>query len=150
MRVRAGDRVKLLTTFFILCGMAVAQSQPSSKLTFFELTVSDLARAKSFYGQLFGWTFAASPSPDFVSIQGAGVSGGLLRDPSKKPGGAGVKIFFAVDDVEKKSAEANSLGAEITVPPMKISPTTALAEFRDPEGNVIGVIHEIAQQERKK
>lgn len=123
----------------------VAKSQASvqnSQLVFFELIVTDLARAKIFYGHVFGWTFSDSPSPDFVSIQGAGVPGGILRDPNKKPGNGDTKIFFAVEDISATLERAKQLGGEILLGETRISPARTLAEFRDPDGNVIGIMRE--------
>jgi catechol-2,3-dioxygenase len=64
----------LVITVTLLAFAAQSQATAqSSQLVFFELTVRDLARAKSFYGHVLGGTFSDSPSPDFVSINGAGV-----------------------------------------------------------------------------
>lgn len=109
-----------------------------------ELTVTDLARAKTFYGHIFGWTFSDSPSPDFVSIKGAGVPGGILRDLNKKAVAGDVKIFFAVEDISATLERAKQLGAEVLLGETRVSPARTLAEFRDPDGNVIGIMHELS------
>ena len=123
---------------------SLSQTNPvsaPSHLIFFELIVRDLAKAKSFYAQLFGWDFAQSPSADFVTIKGAGVSGGMLRDPNKKNGDGNVKVFFDVDDVALRLQQAKRLGAEVLIEEMRVSPARTLAEFRDPDGNGIGIMH---------
>lgn len=90
----------LMITVILLAFAAQSQTTAeSSQLVSFELTVTDSARSKSFYGHVLGWTYSDSPSPDFVSIKGAGVAGGILRDPNKKPGNGDVKILFAVQDI---------------------------------------------------
>ncbi len=136
-----------LTLLVPLLLLAVGATNPGassgSKLVFFELTVKDLSRAKAFYGQLFHWSFRDSPSPDFVAIEGAGVGGGLLRDAQKVPGAGDVKVFFQVDDVERNLRHAQALGAEVLLPATKISPTRTLGEFRDADGNIIGMIHDV-------
>ena len=132
-----------ITLTLLSCAVrSQAKAQPS-QLVFFELTVTDLVRAKSFYGYLLGWTFSDSPSPDFVSIKGAGVPGGILRDANKKPGNGDVKVFFAVEDISAILERAKQLGAVVLVGETHVSPTRTLAEFRDPDGNVIGIMHEV-------
>lgn len=148
--VRLREAISMQTTSLLAMAVALmacaVQLQPkaqSSRLVFFELTVTDLARAKTFYGHVFGWTFSDSPSPEFVSVQGAGIPGGILRDPDKKAGGGDVKIFFAVQDISATLDHAKQLGAEVLLGETRVSPTRTLAEFRDPDGNVIGVMHEV-------
>ena len=135
-----------LTMVLLLALASLSQtnaiSQPS-QLIFFELIVRDLGKAKSFYAQLFGWDFAQSPSPDFVTIKGAGVSGAMLRDPNKgNAGGEDLKLFFAVDDVSERLQQAKRLGAEVVIGETLVTPTRTLAEFRDPDGNIIGLMHD--------
>jgi predicted enzyme related to lactoylglutathione lyase len=137
--------MKLFATLMLLLAATVAQPRTpqSSRLAFFELTVKDLVRAKTFYSQLFGWSFADSPSPDFFTIKGAGVAGAILRDPDKKAGNGDIKVFFEVADVDRDLARAKALGAEVLLTATRISPTRTLAEFRDLDGNVIGMIHDV-------
>lgn len=134
----------LMITVILLAFAAQSQTTAeSSQLVFFELTVTDLARSKSFYGHVLGWTYSDSPSPDFVSIKGAGVAGGILRDPNKKPGNGDVKIFFAVQDISATLERAKQMGAEVLLGETRVSPTRTLAEFRDPDGNVMGIMREV-------
>jgi uncharacterized protein len=134
----------LVITVTLLAFAAQSQATAqSSQLVFFELTVRDLARAKSFYGHVLGGTFSDSPSPDFVSINGAGVPGGILKDPNKKPGNGNIKIFFAVQDISATLGRAKQLGADVLLGETRVSPSRTLAEFRDPDGNVIGIMHEV-------
>ena len=133
-----------ITVILLACAAQSQASAQSSQLVFFELTVTDLARAKTFYGHIFGWTFSDSPSPDFVSIKGAGVPGGILRDLNKKAVAGDVKIFFAVEDISATLERAKQLGAEVLLGETRVSPARTLAEFRDPDGNVIGIMHELS------
>lgn len=133
-----------ITVILLACAAQSQATAQSSQLVFFELTVTDLARAKTFYGHIFGWTFSDSPSPDFVSIKGAGVPGGILRDLNKKAVAGDVKIFFAVEDISATLERAKQLGAEVLLGETRVSPARTLAEFRDPDGNVIGIMHELS------
>ena len=139
-----------ITAISLACAAQLHATAQSSQLVFFELTVTDLARAKTFYGHIFGWTFSDSPSPDFVSVKGAGVPGGILRDPNKNAGTGDVKIFFAVEDVSAILERAKQLGAEVLLGETRVSPARTLAEFRDPDGNVIGIMHELSAPGRAR
>lgn len=114
-----------------------------SQLGFFELACSDLSRARSFYSELFGWRFRDTASADFVMIEGAGTPGGMIRDPSTPAGRPNCKLFFKVDRLKTKLAEAEKLGAKVVVPPTQVSPTNTIAEFRDLDQNIIGMICDV-------
>lgn len=113
-----------------------------SQLGFFEIPCSDLSRAKTFYSELFGWQFRDTASADFIMIEGAGIPGGIIRDPSTPAGRPNAKLFFKVERLKTKLAEAEKLGAKIVVPPTQVSPTRTIAEFRDLDQNVVGMICE--------
>jgi len=115
----------------------------TSQLGFFELACSDLSRAKTFYSELFGWEFRDTASADFIIIERAGIPGGIIRDPSIPEGRPNAKLFFKVEKLKTKLAQAEKLGAKIVVPPTQVSPTSTIAEFRDLDQNVVGMICDI-------
>jgi uncharacterized protein len=128
----------LIIAFFVLEDMMA-----SSQLGFFELASSDLSRAKNFYSQLFGWHFRSTPSADFIMIEGAGIPGGIIRDPSAPGGRPNAKLFFKVEKLKTKLAKAEELGANVVITPTQVSPTSTIAEFRDLDQNVVGMICEL-------
>lgn len=112
----------------------------SSQLGFFELICSDLGRARHFYSELFDWQFRDTSSADFVMIDGAGIPGGMIRDPSPIGGRPNAKIFFTVERLKSKLAQAERLGAKTIIPPMRVSPSSVIAEFSDLDQNIVGMI----------
>jgi len=76
--------------------------------SWFEIGVADTARARSFYGSLFGWTFEPVPPGDGSVVATAGLSGGLHGGDE----GAGPYVFFAVEDLADALGRVRGLGGE--------------------------------------
>jgi predicted enzyme related to lactoylglutathione lyase len=78
------------------------------ELSFFELGVQDAARARAFYGSLFGWEFADEGTG--ATIETPNVPGGLHGgDPEATP-----YLFFRVDDLDAAVARVRELGGTVT------------------------------------
>jgi predicted enzyme related to lactoylglutathione lyase len=78
----------------------------NGELSFFELGVGDAARARAFYGSLFGWEFADEGGG--ARIETPNVPGGLHGgDPGASP-----YLFFRVDDLDAALARVRELGGE--------------------------------------
>lgn len=76
----------------------------AGELSFFEIGVGDVQRARSFYGELFGWEFE-----DFgggAQISTPNVPGGMHGGDE----GASPYAFFAVDDLDAAVARVRELG----------------------------------------
>lgn len=73
----------------------------------FEIGVPDARRAKSFYGQLFGWAFTPTTG-DNAWIETPGVRGGLHGDDDASD----IELYFAVDDIEVAVRRVRELGGE--------------------------------------
>jgi len=96
--------------------------------------------ARTFYGQLFDWTFPAAPEPGYTFIE-SGVPGALPGGIGAARSGSGHVTFFVdVDDVDLALAKAASLGGSIVLPAQHV-PGTSFGLFADPEGHVVGVSH---------
>jgi predicted enzyme related to lactoylglutathione lyase len=76
--------------------------------TFFEIGVTDTARARAFYGGLFGWRFESGPSGNGYRISTPTVPGGLHGDDE----GASPLVFFGVADLEAAMARVRDLGGQ--------------------------------------
>lgn len=108
----------------------------------FEIRSSDPEAGKTFYRDLFGWTFT-NPPPGHVEgyayinseSDRATIHGGLspLQD-----GAPMVTIYAEVEDLEASLAKAVSLGGVIVQGPTEV-PGVTIGLFADPQGNVVGV-----------
>jgi predicted enzyme related to lactoylglutathione lyase len=74
----------------------------AGELSFFEIGVGDVGRARSFYRELFGWEFDDSSG----EIRTPNVPGGIHGGDE----GASPYVFFAVDDLDAAIARVRELG----------------------------------------
>ena len=88
-------------------------------VAWFEIVTPDVAAAKAFYGQLFGWTFAPDGAYTLITAAGAaGPSGGIFDTGGNNPPYA---VFVVrVADVAATAAQAEGLGGKIVVAPMTL------------------------------
>jgi predicted enzyme related to lactoylglutathione lyase len=75
----------------------------NGELSFFELGVGDVDRARKFYGSLFDWEFA-----DEGTIETPNIPGGLHGNDA----GASPLVFFRVDDLDAAVERVRELGGE--------------------------------------
>ena len=95
-----------------------------------EFNVRDPARAKAFYGAVFGWRFT-DYGPDYASFSTVGVTGGFAR---ATPGGAGGPLMvFPVAGLESAEARVKAEGGKVTKPIFGF-PGGRRFHFRDLDG----------------
>lgn len=103
-----------------------------------EVHALDIAKAKSFYTSLFGWT--AKESPEYTEFHiGEKAIGGMLS--SHTPGVSFWMPYFAVDDCDASFEKAKSMGAQVYVEPKDIEHVGRFAVLADPQGAAFSIIH---------
>jgi predicted enzyme related to lactoylglutathione lyase len=125
------------------------RTAPLNTVTWWELPVSDVERAKAFYGALFGWTFSTFAGEDgddashgeFVGAYDDGeLVGGLYRaegDPTVAPA---IRVYLNVADLEAVLATAESLGGTVRTPRQDVGGGMGWwAQISDPDGRWIGL-----------
>lgn len=108
-------------------------------LSYVELTVSDLAGAKAFYGSVFGWQFN-DYGPGYAGIRrtDGGEAGGLaLGQPA--PGGPLVLLEIADDTATLEGCRSAIDAAGGRAGGIAEYPGGRRFEFTDPSGNRLGV-----------
>ncbi len=101
-----------------------------------ELTVTDIAAAKRFYGAAFGWQFS-DYGPDYAGIQGLGREvGGFRKDESVKAGGPLVVLYSK--NLDATLAAIRAAGGSIVKEPFDF-PGGRRFHFADPSGNELAV-----------
>ncbi len=106
----------------------------------FEVLGKDGAKLQSFYGDLFQWKIDASNPMNYgiVDSQGAGIGGGI--GTNDQDGTPGVTFYIEVADLQASLDKAVSLGGKVVMPVTEIPGMVIMAQFADPEGNVIGMV----------
>jgi predicted enzyme related to lactoylglutathione lyase len=75
-----------------------------------ELPAKDTARAKEFYGSLFGWQFESFPEMDYHMTRFDEQSGGAIYNAES--GQTSPTVYFDVDDIDAAIARVRELGGE--------------------------------------
>lgn len=110
-------------------------------LVHFEIQTTDLARAREFYSQLFGWQIDANNPmnygliPPGIGGPEAGVGGGIAPSTESR-----VVLYIQVVDLQETLARAESLGGRRVMEPMDVPGGPTIAQLADPEGNVVGLV----------
>ncbi len=113
-------------------------------LNWFEISVSDIGRAKKFYETIFGiemgeqdmmgMKMAFFPAGDMNGK----VSGGLVQSDQHKPSMDGAKIF--PPDLDNALSKVEGAGGKVIMPKTKISDDIGhMAFFIDTEGNNVAL-----------
>ena len=114
----------------------------SNNVCHFAIHAEDVARAKDFYQQIFGWRFEEWGPPDFYLIRtGDGLDPGILGALQKRtqPLGSGINGYecsISVEDVKTMEAKIVKCGGKIVVKPVEIPTVGVLIKFLDTEGNL--------------
>ena len=106
---------------------------------YIEISVTDMARAKAFYGEAFGWRFN-DYGPGYTGYvdgaRGDREAGGFRLEESVATGGPLVILFSR--DIDATLAAVQAAGGEIVAPIFEF-PGGRRFELLDPFGNRLGV-----------
>lgn len=126
-----------------------AASTPGS-LSWTELQTSNVAAAKEFYAEVFGWQLRDMPMDGFeytvARPQGTGEGAdhaGMMQISSEMAAGGAVSMwqpYFEVADCDAVCAKAAELGATVFMGAETIEGVGRLAAFGDPAGAAFAII----------
>ncbi len=108
-------------------------------INWFEIPVTDMARAVAFYERLLGVKlkqelFGGKPNAIFMS---EGTGGALIVDPKRRPSSDGAMVYLdARDELDACLARA---GAAVVLPKTDIGEPGFIGIVRDPDGNLVGL-----------
>ena len=107
----------------------------------YELITTDVAAAKTFYGDIVGWTATDFPTsaggmPYTILNYGETGVGGLMPLPEGMQTGPGWFAYFHVDDVDAKVAETERAGGQTHMPATDLPGVGRIAMVSDPQGIV--------------
>jgi len=107
-----------------------------ARANYIELPASDIAAAKAFYTQAFGWELTGF-GPTYACTMTGDVDIGLQGDPAEAT--RAPLPVIAVDDLEAALAAVTAAGARI-VRPIFTFPGGRRFQFLDPHGNELAVM----------
>ena len=109
-----------------------------------ELITPDLAGAKAFYEQLFGWVLEDCPVEGMAYTMikvGDREVGGMMTTPPEAEGMPPAwGTYVTVDDVDRIAAEVVKLGGKVLVEPQDIPDVGRFCVILDPQGAFISAI----------
>jgi uncharacterized protein len=117
----------------------------------FEVVGKNGPKLRQYYAELFDWKVDADNPMEYGMVArednkaangDLGIGGGIGQGPEGYEGH--VTFYVAVPDVEAALQKAESLGGTRVMGPEKIMDMVELGQFKDPEGNVIGVVKDQA------
>ena len=115
--------------------MDTDESRHDRAINYIELAVADIARAKAFYGEAFGWTFT-DYGPAYCEFSDGHMKGGFDAGAPVRPGGPLVVLYGA--DLEDTQARVEAAGGKI-VKPVFDFPGGRRFHFTDPDGYELAV-----------
>lgn len=118
-------------------------NKDSNVLNWFEIPVSDISRAKTFYTNIFGlkemeeMEMMGNKMAFFPADQGNGkVSGALVMGEGYKPTMDGALVYLNADPKMDAAEKIENAGGKVIMPKTHISPEIGyMAVFIDSEGN---------------
>jgi predicted enzyme related to lactoylglutathione lyase len=115
----------------------------TGKRIYAELVTPDIAAAKQFYGQLFGWTFEDFIQRDAIftqASQNGQVIGGIYQKPLPPGRRPNWISFIATQNVAATTAQATQNGAKILLAPRAFANLGQEAILADPQGAVFAIL----------
>ena len=112
------------------------------RIAWFDITTTNMAQSKEFYGKLFDWKFTALQGTDLaVEIVSGGTPIGTLRRAEGKISSFNGVVYVQVTDIEASCKKAKDLGGTV-VPgfPFDLSDGAgSIGLVVDPAGHPVGM-----------
>ena len=114
-------------------------------VSWFEIYVQDMERAKAFYEAVFGIRLTKLEGTEFemwafpIRQDGFGASGSLVRIPGYPSGANSVVVYFSCADCAVEAEKAAKSGGQIETGKKPVGQYGHIALVIDTEGNIIGL-----------
>ena len=119
------------------------------KVVHFEIPADDVARAREFYGGVFGWKLQEMPEMDYtilettpvdqetqLPVEPGAINGGLMKRTADTPAPV---VTVDVESIDISLKEIEAAGGSTIQPRTEIPGMGAFGYFKDTEGNVVGL-----------
>ncbi|WLD93792.1 VOC family protein [Alkalihalobacillus sp. AL-G] len=121
------------------------------RLVHFEVHVSDMEQAKTFYGEVFGWKFEDwsefAGMPYFGAVTGGedqpGINGALMQrqgpPPEANQSVSGYVCTMGVEDYDSTETKILNNGGKVAMPKYALPGMAWQGYYTDQEGNIFGI-----------
>lgn len=127
--------------------VAAESGQPyqTGKFVWFDLFTSDIATAKHFYEQLFGWRFEVTVDGEdrvrTITRDGHPIANAIeIKEPMQGPRESRWLGYISVGDVDTIAQWCAENQASIYIPPRDLPDRGRIAVIKDPQGAIFGVL----------
>jgi predicted enzyme related to lactoylglutathione lyase len=117
----------------------------NNPVSWFEIYVQDMGRAKAFYEAVFGIQLTKLAGTEFemwafpMREDGSGASGSLVKIPGYPSGANSVIVYFSCADCAVEAEKAARSDGQIETEKKSVGQYGHIALVIDTEGNVIGL-----------
>ena len=119
----------------------------ANPVNWFEIPVSDMARAKQFYERVLEFELSENEMGPRkmawfpMEMGAAGATGSLIEGEGYRPSYDGSLVYLHVDKIDPTLAAINAAGGKTLMPRTSIGEHGFIAHFQDSEGNRVA-LHE--------
>jgi predicted enzyme related to lactoylglutathione lyase len=114
----------------------------SGEVRYLQIPAEDPERSAAFYASVFGWEIRRRADGAIAFDDGSGHVSGMWVTGHPPASDPGLIVWIRVANVGAALAAVEVHGGEVVMPLTPQKPVEAIATFRDPAGNVLGVFHE--------
>lgn len=116
-------------------------------VSWFEIYVSDMARAQKFYETVVGTKMIELPAPEgsgmtmvaFPWFEGVpNAAGMLVKSEMGKPSATGTIVYFDSEDCDTELRRVEQAGGKVLLPKTSAGEYGFFCQFSDTEGNTLG------------
>ena len=118
-----------------------------NKVCFFEIPASDVNKAKAFYETVFDWkvnlegnegamALTTTADEEYNPTELGGINGGFYKRKSKEDHPS---VGAETDSIDKTLKAVETAGGKVVTPKHPIGEWGFMADFADPEGNVMAL-----------
>lgn len=119
----------------------------TNAIGWFDIYVSDMARATAFYEAVLGQELEAMGDPtgetqmmSFPTDMGTyGAGGALVKSEHSRPGAGGTMVYFSVEDCAVEEMRVEAAGGKLVRSKFSIGEFGWVSLCQDTEGNLFGL-----------
>jgi predicted enzyme related to lactoylglutathione lyase len=119
------------------------------RVVHFEIPVDDVARAREFYGPIFGWGLQPMEDLGYTLVtttdvdektsapkEPGAINGGIMDRSDRTPHPV---VTIEVDSIDDSLKKVEAAGGSVVTPRADMGGMGSYAYFKDSEGNVLGL-----------